>query len=217
MPRRLTPFSSGEFYHIYNRGVEKRNIFTQTRDFNRFQKTFYYYQWLGPKPSFSKFTKSDFNSFKPNPDKRLVEIICYCLMPNHFHFLIRQLKDNGISTFIGQLSNSYTKYFNTKYKRVGSLLQGTFKAVHINTDEQLLHLSRYIHLNPMVSGIVKKPEDYPWSSYLEYINGESFFSSPTEILNFFSSKEKYKEFVEDQIDYGITLEILKHRTIDPNE
>lgn len=214
MPGRTTPLVIGQFYHIYNRGSEKRNIFTQPRDYSRFQKTFYYYHLLGPKPSFSKFTKSDLNLFKPDPNKRIVEIVCYCLMPNHFHFLVRQLKENGISTFMSQLSNSYTKYFNTKYTRVGALLQGSFKAVLVETDEQLVHLSRYIHLNPMVSGLVKNLYVYKWSSYLEYINGERIYCSPEEILNFYPSNNAYQEFIEAQIDYGTTLEILKHRVID---
>lgn len=214
MPGRITPLVSGEYYHIYNRGNEKRKIFTKAWDYKRFQKTFYYYQFNSLRQSFSKFTKADLGLFKPDSEKRIVEVVCYCLMPNHFHFLMRQLQENGISKFVGQLSNSYTKYFNTKYKRIGSLFQGTFKAVHINTDEQLLHVSRYIHLNPVVSGIVKKPESYRWSSYLEYIRNKPFYSSPQEILNFFSSPKKYQEFVEAQIDYGSTLEILKHKTID---
>lgn len=217
MPGRITPMVNGEFYHVYNRGVEKRDIFTQPRDYKRFQKTFYYYQFLGPKPSFSKFSKSDLNSFKPDPTKKIVEIICYCLMPNHFHFLIRQLKDNGVSYFISQLANSYTKYFNTKYTRVGALLQGTFKAVHIESDEQLIHTSRYIHLNPVVSGLVKNLNIYKWFSYLEYTTGQVIYCSPQEILNFFSSPKKYQEFVEAQIDYGTTLEILKHGRIDVDE
>lgn len=212
MPGRITPLISGEFYHLYNRGSEKKDIFQQLRDYKRFQQTFYYYQFLGPKPKFSNFTKS--NLFKPVFDEKLVEIICFCLMPNHFHFLIKQLKNNGISIFMSQLSNSYTKYFNTKYNRIGPLLQGAFKAVHIETDEQLVHVSRYIHLNPIVSGLIKSLDDYPWSSYLEYIKLNPFFCSPTEVLNFFSSKEKYKKFVEDQIDYGVKLELIKHHLID---
>src|SRR3989344_3190174 len=172
MPGRITPLVNGQFYHIYNRGTEKRNIFTQSRDYARFQKSFYYYQFQGPKPSFSKFTKSDLDLFKPDPNRKIVEVICYCLMPNHFHFLIRQLKDGGIPIFISQLSNSYTKYFNTKYERVGALFQGAFKAVLIESDEQLVHLSRYIHLNPIVSNLAKDLNHYYWSSYLEYINGQ---------------------------------------------
>lgn len=214
MPGRVTPLVTGEFYHIFNRGSEKRDIFTQPRDYQRFLKTFYYYHFLGKKPSFSKFAKSQLSSFDPDPNKKLVDITCYCLMPNHFHFLIKQLKDNGISTFISQLSNSYTKYFNTKYKRVGALFQGVFKAVHIETEDQFIHLSRYIHLNPVVSGLTKDLNDYKWSSYLEYINGQSFYCSPEDILSLYSSTDSYKKFVENQIDYATSLEILKHRTVD---
>lgn len=214
MPGRITPLVIGQFYHIYNRGSEKREIFSQPRDYSRFQKTFYYYQFLGPKPSFSKFSKSDLNSFKAHPDKKIVDVVCYCLMPNHFHFLLRQLKENGISTFISQLSNSYTKYFNTKYKRVGPLLQGAFKAVLVESEEQLVHLSRYIHLNPVVSGLIKNLDHYQWSSYQEYINGQKFYCSYEEVLSLYSSTKDYQEFVEAQIDYGTTLEILKHRIID---
>lgn len=217
MPGRNTPPVTGEYHHIFNRGSEKRNIFTKPQDYKRFLQRFYYYQFTEPKPSFSKYAKSDLNSFKPDPEKKLVKVLCYCLMPNHFHFLVKQLKDNGVSNFLSQISNSYTKYFNTKYARVGALLQGVFKNVRIETDEQLVHVSRYIHLNPVVSGLVKKPEEYEWSSYLEYITQNSFFSSLDEVMSLFSSTQKYQEFVEAQIDYGTTLEILKHRAIDANE
>lgn len=217
MPGRNIPLVTGEFYHIFNRGNEKRNIFTKPRDYKRFLQTFYYYQFQGPKQSFSKYAKSDLNFFRPSPEKKLVDIICYCFMPNHFHFLIKQLKDSGVSTFLSQISNSYTKYFNTKYTRVGALLQGAFKAVRIETDEQLIHTSRYIHLNPVVSGLVKKPEEYQWSSYLEYVTQNIFFCSIDEVMSLFDSSRKYQEFVEDHIDYATTLELLKHRTIDINE
>lgn len=214
MPGRITPLVTGEFYHIFNRGSEKRNIYTKPRDYRRFQQTFYYYQFLGLKPSFSKFSKSDLNSFKLNPENKLVEIICYSLMPNHFHILVKQLKDNGISVFLSQISNSYTKYFNTKYTRVGPLLQGAFKAVRIETSEQLIHVSRYIHINSTVSGLVQNPEDYEWSSYPEYVSNQQRFCKIEEILNLFSSPLEYREFVEAQIDYGTVLEILKHQLLD---
>ncbi len=214
MPGRLVPLVTGEFYHIYNRGTEKRKIFTQPRDYKRFLKTFYYYQFLGPKPSFSKFAISDLQIFKPKLNEKIVEIICYCLMPNHFHFLIRQLKDGGITKFMSQISNSYTKYFNTKYTRVGALLQGSFKSVLIESEEQLLHLSRYIHLNPIVSGLVELLDEYTYSSYSEYVQGVNLYCNLDEILGYFNSNKEYIEFVEDQIDYGKSLEILKHSTID---
>lgn len=213
MPRRFSPLVNTEFYHLFNRGVEKRTIFTQKWDYKRFIKSLYYYQFLGPKPSFSNYSKSDSGLFKPLPENKLVEIICYSLMPNHFHILARQLKDNGISLFLGQFLNSYTKYFNIKYSRVGALFQGTFKAVRLETNEQLVHLSRYIHLNPVVSGLVSNLEKWQWSSYSEYMNRPIMCNS-AEILNFFPSKEKYKEFLEAQVDLGTTLEILKHAIIE---
>lgn len=214
MPGRSAQFANGEFYHLFNRGSDKRDIFLQPRDYERFRKTFYYYQFIGPKIRFSKFTKSELNTFKPSQEKKLVDIVCFCLMPNHFHFLVRQVMDKGASIFMSQLSNSYTKYFNTKYPRVGSLFQGTFKAVHVNTDEQLLHLSRYIHLNPIVSGLAKDLSTFKWSSFSEYASGKEILCSISTVLNFFPSSIKYKEFLEDQINYGTTLETLKHQTID---
>ncbi len=217
MPGRLVPLVSGEIYHIYNRGSEKRDIFTQPRDYRRFQNTFYYYQYQGPKSRLSKLSRNTFSSFIPQQDKKLVEILAYCLMPNHFHFLVKQLKDGGISLFSSQLANSYTKYFNTKYRRVGSLFQGTFKSVLIESDEQFVHVSRYIHLNPIVSGMVKELEAYPWSSYEEYLSGNSRYCALGEVLAFFSSPERYKEFTEDQIAYGSELEIIKHQLIDIND
>lgn len=217
MPGRITPLASGKYYHVYNRGSEKRNIFTQPRNFTRFLKTVFYYQFTGPKPSFSKFAKSEVNLLKPLGEEKLIELICYCLMPNHFHFLMRQLKDNGISKFMSQISNSYTKYFNIKYSRVGPLLQGAFKAVLIENEEQLIHVSRYIHLNPVVSGMVNNPDKYSWSSYLEYMHPTNSLCVSSEILGIFPSREKYREFVEAHIDYGKKLEQMKHAFIDIKE
>ncbi len=214
MPGRAITLITGELYHLYNRGNEKRIIFLGSRDFKRFLLTLFYYQFLGPKTSFSKFSKQKLIQLNTVGAKKLVEIICYCLMPNHFHLLIRQLQDRGVSTYLSQVSNSYTKYFNTKYKRVGALFQGAFKAVRVETDEQFIHLSRYIHLNPVVSGIAEKLDDYQWSSYKEYINGETFICSTSEILNYFPSSEEYKIFLEDQFEYGKTLELLKHKIIE---
>lgn len=128
MSGRSTTFANSEYYHIYNRGSDKRDIFLSKRDFTRFQRTFYYYQFLGPKPKFSNSARYKHESLRPMGDNQIVEIHCYCLMPNHFHFLIRQLKDNGISRFMSHVCNSYTKYFNIKHNRVGPLLQGAFKA-----------------------------------------------------------------------------------------
>src|SRR5438132_12702278 len=112
-------------------------------------------------------------------------------MPNHFHFILKQRKENGISIFISLLINSYTKYFNTKYTRVGALLQGAFKSVIVESDEQLIHLSRYVHLNPRVSGLTKNLESYPWSSYKEYLSVPELCESKI-ILDLFHSYQEYQ-------------------------
>ena len=135
-------------------------------------------------------------------------------MPNHFHFLIKQIKDKGIQIFLSNLSNSYTRYFNTKHPRVGPLLQGKYQSVLIESENQLIHTSRYIHLNPVVSGLVKNLDSYPWSSFNEYITGKEIICSIQQILDLFPSPKKYKEFVEAQISYGMTLEIIKHQALD---
>src|SRR3989344_5153880 len=162
MPSRIIPFVNGHFYHVYNRGSERRSTFENQRDYQRFLKTLKYYQIEGPKPRFSKFPSLTIT--KLDNSKRLVEIIAYCLMPNHFHLLLKQVRDNGITESLSKVSNSYTKYFNTKHSRVGHLFQGEFKAVIIESDEQLVHVSRYIHLNPISSALVKNLEQYKWSS-----------------------------------------------------
>jgi len=149
-----------------------------------------------------------------NISARHIEILAYCLMPNHFHFLLRQVAVNGISKFAANFTNSYTKYFNTLNDRVGPLFQGAFKAVHIESDEQLMHVSRYIHLNPVSSFIIEADEleEYEWSSYPEYISKEeSDVIEKHTILDLFSNKvELYRHFVLDYADYARKLENIKH-------
>lgn len=214
MPSRIHPLVNDEYYHVFNRGVDKMSIFKNSYDFLRFFKTMLYYQILGPKPRFSLFTPT---TSLLDRSKKNIEIICYCLMPNHFHFLLKQLADGGITEFIGKLSNSYTKYFNIKRNRVGPLFQGEFKSVLVENNGQLLHLSRYIHLNPAVSDLIDDLEEYSWSSYLEYIGLNSPQICGKEIiLDQFKSPEEYKKFVLDQESYGRELEIIKHQLLDSN-
>lgn len=213
MPYRLTTFLNQNFYHIFNRGVEKRKIFSSSRDFERFIETAYYYQFSGPKPKFSTYARFRKKDFSNNP--KIVEIICYCLMPNHFHLLLRQLQEDGIKEFISKVSNSYTKYFNTKHNRVGHLLQGEFKAVAVDTPDQLLHLTRYIHLNPYVSNLTNDLGSYIYSSYSEYIEVRSkTLSSPDLILCQFKDKQSYEDFVKDHQSYALEIERIKHLVID---
>lgn len=213
MPYRTTNLVIGEYYHIFNRGVAKQRIFKNYRYYDRFAKSMLYYQIKGPKPRFSLFAptvhKLDWNN-------KIVEIICFNLMPNHFHFLLKQTKEDGISELLRKLSNSYTKYFNVKEgNRVGPLLQGQFKAVLVESNEQLLHLSRYIHLNPLVADVIDNLEKYPWSSYLEYIglNNQNICNKEV-ILSQFKSQKDYKNFVLDQEGYGRELVRIEHLLVD---
>lgn len=218
-------FINGDIYHVFNRGVEKRLTFTNSRDYERGIQTFTYYRLKNPPIRFSYFLRlsKDAHSFVVEQLERLneqVDILSFCFMPNHFHFLLRQTEERGISRFIADFTNSYTKYFNTKYKRVGHLFQGAFKAVRIETDEQLVHVSRYIHLNPVSSFLIEPEElkNYFWSSYIEYlrITEEKFIETST-ILSMFKNSEDYKQFVLDRIDYGRNLEIIKHLTLEDDE
>ncbi len=213
MPYRITPLVNKNFYHVFNRGVEKRKVFSNDKDYQRFIDTLYYYQFSGPKPSFSQYRRFKNKSFESNT--KIVEIVAYCLMPNHFHLLLKQLKDGGITEFVSKISNSYTKFFNTKHSRVGPLLQGQFKAVLVENDEQLTHLSRYIHINPYVAELVKDPAIYKYSSYSEYIgktNRKLCFNET--IMSFFKSPEEYKKFVGDHEDYALRIEQMKHLLIE---
>ena len=216
-------FVNDEIYHVFNRGVEKRPTFINKWELKRAILTLDYYRFAKLPIKLSKFLilpNSDqtklLESIKKDCEK-LEEIICFCLMPNHFHFLLKQKVDKGIPIFISNFTNSYTKYFNTRNERVGPLFQGIFKAVRIESEEQLIHVSRYIHLNP-VSSFLIKPEDlenYEWSSYPEYLDLMNRSIVDKEIVvGLFSSLEKYKKFVLDQVDYARTLEKIKHMALE---
>lgn len=212
-------FANDEIYHVFNRGIEKRPTFTNKREFDRAVQTLDFYRFNDSKIKLSKLLTlplDERTKFMKNIKKefqKIVEIICFCLMPNHFHLLLKQKKDNGLSIFLANITNSYTKYFNAKHERVGPLFQGLFKAVHIGTEEQLIHVSRYIHLNPVSSFLIEanELENYQWSSYPEYISDDrNNISNKDLIMNIFGSKNKYKKFVLDQVEYARELEQIKH-------
>ncbi len=171
MPARTTPLVNGEYYHIYNRGVAYLPTYKRKNDYERFVLNLRYYPYNNIPFKMSRLLQLPaedrmqiMSGLKKRNDKR-ISLVSYVLMPNHFHLLLRQEKDGGISSFMKHLTDSYSRYFNTKYERVGPLYQGAFKAVRVETDEQLTHLSRYIHLNPLVSFITTEKDfiSYPWS------------------------------------------------------
>lgn len=211
-------FANNEYYHIYNRGTDKRKIFFNKSDYFRFLHNLYEFNNEKPAIQFSRSSQdvrgSASNIGKGGSQKKLVNIICFCLMPNHFHLILEQLTDDGISRFMHKLGTGYAMSFNIKYKRSGVLFQGKFKAVHIKNEEYLIHLSRYIHLNPVELKEKKWKElgiknwklinefleNYRYSSYLDYIGKRNFPSIINNdlILKIFdNSEDNYKKFVQE--------------------
>lgn len=139
---------AGEFYHVYNRGVEKRDVFLDPNDHERFIKLLYACNDT-QQVRLARQGLTLPQLITEGRTKPIVDICAYCLMPNHFHLLLYETTESGISNFMQKLSTGYTMFFNKKYNRVGSLFQGTFKSKHVQKDEQLRHLVTYIHLNPI--------------------------------------------------------------------
>jgi putative transposase len=137
----IRKFEIGNIYHVYSRGVEKRNIFLEDLDYTRFMKSVFLFN--SNKSKEFKIKGQYYN------DEQIVEIICFTLMPNHYHFKIREIKEGGISKFMQKLNTSYTMYFNKKYDRVGALLANVFMDKLIDSDNYLSYLDRYIFFNPL--------------------------------------------------------------------
>lgn len=219
---RAIAFRNGYIYHLFNRGVDRRSIFFTPRDYERFIALIEYYRFHHVHKSYSHYlalSLEERSLFRQtlNQKPMAIDILAYCLMPNHFHILVKQKADGGIHTFLSNIANGFAKYINTKRKRVGPLYQGPFKAVLVETDEQLFHLSRYIHLNPVVSSIVSTKElaTYPWSSLPDYIGStEQSFVERGLILSHFKNMQAYKDFVYDQINYAKELDKVKHLALE---
>jgi len=194
-------------------------IFNSRTDYSRMRKALCYYQQAPPVIKLSRFLNVE--KIRPGrlgvplphnsgPSVRLVDIVCFCLMPTHVHVLLRQLRGKGISVFMSNVLNSYTRYFNTKYKRRGTLWEGRFKSVLIKTQEQLMHVTRYIHLNPVTAGLVEKPEEWAPSSYREYVgmvSGRNRICAYGDLLTIEAGR--YAEFVNDRISYQRHLARIK--------
>ena len=147
MSTRYITFAVEEFYHIYNRGVEKRIIYKDAQDYQRFVELLYVAN-TSESVDVRRIRNSNKTVYDWERTDLLVAIGAYCLMPNHFHIALTPLQDKGVSTFMNKLCTSYSMYFNKKYGRSGRLFEGTFKAKHVDSDEYLKYLFSYIHLNP---------------------------------------------------------------------
>ncbi len=214
---RIFSFAPGEFYHIYNRGTDKRSTFMSRPDRDRFLALLYFANQ--EEPADLKLQGSTLLEIvEERAGAPIVEIVAYCLMPNHFHLLVRELEEGGISKFMQKLTTGYTMYFNKKYERNGSLFQGRFKATHVADDRYLRYLISYIHLNPVKliepkwkeAGIADKVraerylETYTPSSYLDYLGKkrlEEMILTRESLPEYFASTADFKTFVTEWLTY----------------
>ena len=208
---RKIEFANEEYYHIFNRGVDKRNIFIDTRDYERFllamdllndENDGLMIGWRDYKKSNPKSSLKDFLKLGFRKRESLIEIIAYCLNPNHYHFILKQEKDKGIEKFMHKIGVSHSKYFNKKNKRSGSLFQGKFKAVHIDSNEYLLYLSAYVNKNNFIHGY--NNSNWKYSSLAEYEkenDQENKLCNTVPILEQFKDKKDYMEFLNDNALY----------------
>ena len=215
MLMRKIEFMEGEFYHVFNRGNNKRPIFNKYFDLNRFLLSIQHFNNTDPIGSIYEnlFRNKELGGSTSKLDiksEKLVDIVAYCLNPNHFHFILKQVSINGIQKFMHRLGTGYTMYFNEKYKNSGSLFQGRYKAIHVNSNEYLLHLSAYINLNFEAhyrSESTRKSNlsQSSWEEYTSNKKDSDGLCNKNIILSQFKNMEDYKQFAKD------SLEIIKQR------
>jgi len=223
MQRKIT-FAPGEFYHIYNRGTDKRTIFLDEHDYRRFSFLLYIANNVEPVRIDSflgqvKLGRSFLDGFTLEREDTLVDIGAYCLMPNHFHLLLHEKSEGGISTFMRKLSTGYSMYFNKRHERTGALFEGRFKAQYADNDEYLKYLFAYIHLNPVKiidpkwkeNGISNKKEaieyleKYGHSSYIDYTQNierdEKSILNSEPFPDYFEESGSFEDFVKEWLAY----------------
>jgi len=221
--RRKEHLANNQIYHIFTRSIADYVIFNGPDEFQRMLELLKYYQ-IKNEIKFSDFIQlrpvmnrgfDNYFDYASRNKEDIVQIIAYCLMPTHLHLILKQLSDGGISAYMGNILNSFTHYFNKKHRRKGPLWESKFKNVPVNNDEQLLHLTRYIHLNPVTAFLVNKPEQWSFSSYKEYILKSN---SPTDFCQFEDIIDirptNYKKFVNNQISYQRELAEIKKLLFD---
>ena len=207
---RKTTFVNGEHYHIFNRGVDKREIFSDTKDYERLLLSMnllndkydgLMIEWRDFKKSNPKSSLADFLKLGFRRKTKLVEIIAYCLNPNHFHFILKQISDKGIEKFMHKIGISHTKHYNDKYKRNGSLFQGTYKAIMIDSNEYLLYLSAYVNTNNFIHGY-NDNNNWKYSSLLDYLGKrDDGLVSKNVISDQFSKTEDYNAYLKSNAEY----------------
>lgn len=211
-----------EVYHVFSKSIAGFVIFNSDAEYGRMMQAVRYCQIEKLPIKLAMLIKNCKRTKKSVEDcilgfkgKKIVDIIAYCIMPTHFHFVLRPIKEKSISVFLNNLLNSYTRYFNLRHKRKGPLWEGRSKKVLVESDEQLLHLTRYIHLNPVTAYLADKPEHWAMSSYREYISdiGQAdWICEYKDLIDI--GLDKYQEFVEDRVSYQRELAKIKKLTLD---
>lgn len=208
--RRLT-FSEGEYYHIYNRGVDKRKVFCSPAEYKRFLAYLYVFNDVKVARMTRDFQMPDALLCEAKPHTPLVAIGAYCLMPNHFHLYLTPLEEGGISRFMQRLQTAYTMFFNQKHERSGALFESTFKARHVASDEYAKYLFSYIHLNPAklvdkdwkqfgvrdFRGMQKHLREYPYSSLHAYLDAQHTITDPSKFPEYFATARDVAAHVDD--------------------
>ncbi len=210
---RKDPLIKGCLYHIFTKSIAGYKIFRSPQDYSRMLEMIKFYSFEKPPVKFSIYQtlekKDEFFRKNLSDRKCLISIVAYCLMPTHIHMILVPLEDKGISIYMKNLLDSYTRYFNIKNERKGPLWQGRFKSVLVQGDEQFLHLTRYIHLNPTSEHIVEEVNQWPYSSYHEYLGNQK-----DQLCNFISyfnmDPEEYRIFVEERREEQKKLSAIKH-------
>lgn len=190
------------YYHIYTRGASKQPVFIESADYSFFLNLFARY--LSQRPA-----KNKSNMAYPHYAGKL-ELLTYCLMDNHFHLLIYQVEEGTMSAFMRSLMTSYSRYFNRKYKRTGSLFESRYKASRINANNYLQHISRYVHLNPRYWRRYK----YSSLSFYEHTGREPEWLLPGKVLDLFTSRKSYMVFVADYEEHKQILDEIKYELAD---
>jgi putative transposase len=209
--------ATGEYYHVYNRGVDKRNIFEDESDYYRFFSSLILLndvedglieKYRNHLRSETKIQPSEFRRLSLRQERPMVDFVAYCLNPNHYHFIIQQLEKDGIKNFMHRLGTSYTLHFNKKHDRSGSLFQGPFKAAHIKDNGKLFYLTTYVNCNSEIHGIAPA-ENYKWSSQSYYLGKykSNLLCNSNPVIKEFrnghyekSAKDNIKHFKEKKED-----------------
>jgi len=211
-PNAIKTYVENGYYHIYNRGVEKRLIFQDREDYTKFLYLLKVY--LSPPDELGKEYPLLKAHIVHNNLFGEIDLLAFCLMPNHFHLLVKQKSKQGITKLMEQVITAYSMHFNKRHERVGHLFQSRYKAALVDSDEYLLHLSRYIHLNPVARGV--SLDEFEWSSYLYYLEKRKGLWLNIKIIKgYFNDSKKefsYKEFIEghqteSELPNGLTMDL----------